>query len=38
MQGIRYYAYTRELGAASEWQLTATPAESLTIAFGKERP
>ena len=23
MQGIRYYAYTREMGAASEWQLIA---------------
>ena len=23
MQGIGYYAYTREMGAASEWQLMA---------------
>ncbi len=23
MQGIGYYAYTRQMGAASEWQLMA---------------
>jgi len=29
MQGIRYYAYTREMGAASEWQLMADSVEKL---------